>query len=122
MPSTEAKARKMKVNVGGKRKTDSSVSVRRSSPSVLLMSDAPFLPPSCASLKRRMKKRASFSTARRSAVRLSTPIWPIASTSSRALAASCASETNGPPPKRAKQKLRKPSRTCGVSSSIIPKS
>jgi len=53
MPSYEAKARKMKVNVDGKRKTCCSVSACRSAPSVVLMLPAAL--PCWMSLKVRMK-------------------------------------------------------------------
>mmetsp|Transcript_20311 Transcript_20311/g.64688 ORF Transcript_20311/g.64688 Transcript_20311/m.64688 type:complete len:223 (-) Transcript_20311:1662-2330(-) len=53
MPSTDAKARKMKVNVEGKRKTCCSVNACRSAPSVVLMLDAAL--PCWIPLKVRMK-------------------------------------------------------------------
>mmetsp|Transcript_5512 Transcript_5512/g.15388 ORF Transcript_5512/g.15388 Transcript_5512/m.15388 type:complete len:224 (+) Transcript_5512:493-1164(+) len=123
MPSMDAKERKMKVKVDGKRKTEpplSSVSVCRSAPSVSLM--LPVDLPSCVFLKERMKKRASFSTAKRSAPDASTPIFSTPDTSRLALRESSISEISGPPSKSAVQNSRKPSRTLGLRSFIMPKS
>mmetsp|Transcript_2744 Transcript_2744/g.11289 ORF Transcript_2744/g.11289 Transcript_2744/m.11289 type:complete len:219 (+) Transcript_2744:1180-1836(+) len=123
IPSIDAKARKMNVNAGGNLKTVpplSSVSVCKSLPSVSLM--LPFCLPNCVFLKERMKKRASFSTARRSALLDRTPIFSTAVTRRLAFRARSMSEMSGPPSKSALQNSRKPSCTLGRSSFIMPKS
>ena len=79
MPSIDVIERKMNVNVDGKRNACSSVSDCRSAPSVVLIEPVD-LAPICVSLNERMKYRASFSHASRSAPFASTPIVSTAAT------------------------------------------
>ncbi|KAL3790383.1 hypothetical protein ACHAWO_011598, partial [Cyclotella atomus] len=92
MPSMEANDLKINVNVLGKRNTSFSVRV------------------------------CSFSTASRSAPRANTPASSTPSTNDLALIASSKSSITGPPANNDVQNLRKPDRTFGFNSSIIPKS